>query len=314
MTQIGQCTFEQLPEKYQTLFTEGINDVEDGTFSPQASPTANMILSILFVGFFALIPPLFLSDVDPNAAWFSLLGLLARLPLLGVGAVAINTYLKLAKVRQKGKEGLHLYGLLMDDEALVRRELTLINRKNCFFMPRDRVVDFSLKRSTGSSTNQFKDGPSFLVAYNDKQNKKRWVTLVADNDVELSLFAIHKLFLIDDKSIDGEWSYAKPSHAKPKIDLTVEFHEPHGEAAEWEAGKKLVRFPFTFRQTGHRIIVVESVQGDRAWHRDVQPGTYSFNIEIEHYSQGSFYMLRFDQPFFASRSPGARPWSFGQKR
>lgn len=88
---IGHCTFHQLPQEYQTLFSSGANHTELGTFIPQKHPVGVMLLSIPFTGFFAATPILFITDPKYDVALFSPLGILLILPFLGFLVAAVRT-------------------------------------------------------------------------------------------------------------------------------------------------------------------------------------------------------------------------------
>lgn len=305
---IGQCTFQQLPGKYQTLFNSGANRTELGTFIPQKHPVGVMLLSIPFTGFFAATPILFITDPKYDVELFSPLGILLILPFLGFLVAAVRAIFKLVELRQMAKAGAQIYGLLIDDDAIVRRELTLLGYKNCIFVRRSRYVDCSFNRSYGSSSSQYRKSLSVSIAYSDDQGNKEWLTLVKDNDVDMSIFGVHELFSAEKKTLDGEWSDAKPSSAEPTYDTTIEFAEPHGVVKKWHNGEKQLALPFTFRQTAVRTIVIETVPTDQSPYDEIRPGSYRFNIKVQDRLQGKYYMLSFDRPFY-----GTRNWRGGQK-
>ena len=140
-TVLGKCNFWSLPRKYQQAFRAGANQVDGAFFIAQSSPWAVMIMMPFFM-LFAAIPLLFVIDTKwvPFLPW----GYLATIPLTAGACLTTRSSLGVLHSLVSKRKGNEIYGLLLDDEYLVVRELGLWEIKDCVILPRREIASFQM--------------------------------------------------------------------------------------------------------------------------------------------------------------------------
>ena len=303
MTPIGKCTFPQLPKKYQQLFDSGANLGKNGRFIPEKNFSA-IIINFLFLYLFASIPALFIAEY--NFKPLSLIGLLLFSPLIVLTVIAVAKIRELITTIKNLKQGIHNYGLLIDDENIVLRKFDTLYPKNCIFVPRQRMINAYAKWSTGRRATRF---PSyFVLAYKDTQGQTQWVNLAGEDTLEFNLFQLNDLFMAMGKvDINGEWSQSRPKYEIPPYDTVIYFDEPNGKIVEWFEGKPVNEILFTFEQTGKRELVLKGITSEQnPLSQKLEAGTYTFTIKVKLEGKldtnkvSRYYLLRFEQEFLGS--------------
>ena len=307
---IGPCTFEQLPQKYQTLYESGANLVENGRFIPEKNYSA-IIIHLGFLYLFASIPAIFIAEF--NLEPVSLVGFLLFLPLIILTAVAIIKIRQLVDVIKKLNQGTFNFGLIIDDENIVLRKFDTFSFKNCLFIPLAHLNSAYPKRSTGRRATR---APSaFRLSYNNHHGKQQWISLAGENDLDFNLFKLDDLFKEVQKSdVRGEWSRSKPIYEEPPYDTIIHFNEPDGLIEEWHNQEKTSETPFLFQQINQRTIeIITADNSQRPYSPKLKSGIYTFSIEvklertIDTGKTKRYYKLRFDQEFL-----GLTHGSYGQ--
>jgi hypothetical protein len=289
---VGRCTYQQLPEKYRTLFGSGANHVQDGKFVAQKYPWAEFI-SIGVGLFFAMAPILFVCDLGIEL--LSAVGLLSLIPPTGIGLLAIRTVQGYGEVRRRRREGDHVVGLVFDDENLVLHTLNAFSRKNCVFLPHANVAGVRVAHEFDEVRGGRQRAPVLRLSFTDQRGKTRMID-VKENEFELAPRDLEGLFLARNKGLRGEWSLMQPVLAEPESDTLVRFDEQEG-AIIWVTDGQRETAPFKNRTDADNTLQIEQIAGNRESRIHIEAGRYPFEITVGYERQGRFYVLKFANGF-----------------
>lgn len=296
MSTLGKCTFRELPPAYQALFEKGANRSEAEIFVPLKLPAAELVSVPIFMLIAGALP---LAVVDLGLSLFSPIGLLLLLPLLGVLVASGLWIAALVRYEQQRRAGIITHGLLIDDENIVLRDLTLFHRKNCVFLPRGAIVsvqgghEFDEAKGTNRS-------PTVWLLYRNADSKVVRLVLVRENTLVKSAYQVADMMQGLQKRLNGKWSQAQPDHPERATDTALHFEGDNGRLVDTLHNKTLGEIHFTYRHTGPRSIEIETVHPSGTPSAALEPGSYPFTIQVEYRLQGKFYMLRFEGLFFGS--------------
>ncbi|MBE9069276.1 hypothetical protein IQ260_21775 [Leptolyngbya cf. ectocarpi LEGE 11479] len=194
---IGKCTFKQLPQRYQDLFTIGPNRIKKLKFFPEKDivcmvlitmPVLFMWSTVPFLGIFSDFPLMWAWNTWPRVL-FMLMVLIVCIPPPIMGIYTVRMLQVMAEFLRKKKAGAHIYGLVIDGQNVVGRQLSVFEqKKNCLFLPRNRITNFATKGGSRVST------AKFFIQFINHQDQRQWLMLESGSSYSLKPYQLYQIF------------------------------------------------------------------------------------------------------------------------
>lgn len=194
---IGKCTFKQLPQRYQDLFTIGPNRIKKIRFFPEkdivcmvlmAMPVLLMWTTVPFLWIFSDFPLIWAWNTWPRV-FFILMVLIVCMPPPIMGLYTVRMFQVVAEFLRQKKAGAHIYGLVIDGQNVVGRQLSAFEqKKNCLFLPRDRIKNFYVTGRSRTTTSKF------FVQFINNQDQRQWLMLEHGSSYSLKPYQLRTLF------------------------------------------------------------------------------------------------------------------------
>ena len=292
----GKCKFRQLPAKYRQEFRTGANRVEHALFYAEAYPWG-IILLVPFFALYAAIPILVVMDWDsiPFMPW----GWIALIPLVIGWYMTIRCMWGIVLSIWHRHWGNEIYGLLVDDEYLVNRSMTLWDWNDCVFLRRDQIRAFDITYERWASNGKVTRTYYLNAITHDKNGK--WVRhrLGSDNHFTIHIRKLKEILIGDWQPLEGEW---RLSDSDLSYNTVVKFHRSQGFSSSigtithYVNNENVFEATFRYRHLSHRRIQIEVVTEPHALEHLLW-GEFEFEIRPTTRSGGDLYQLTFVEPF-----------------
>lgn len=194
---LGKCTFKQLPQRYQELFSIGPNRIKKLKFFPEkdivcmvlmAMPLLFMWSTVPFLGIFSNFPLVWAWNTWPRA-FFILMVLIVCIPPPIMGVYTVRMLQVMTEFLRKKKTGAHIYGLVIDGQNVVGRQLSAFEqKKNCLFLPCNRITNFAIKGGSRVST------AKFFIQFINHQDQRQWLMLESGSSYSLKPYQLYQIF------------------------------------------------------------------------------------------------------------------------
>ena len=305
---LGQCRFEDLPQVYQDWFADGAEKSKPSDprlFVPENYPWVGAALFPLWL-LLSSAPLIGILESSTTAPWRAIAIVIAAIPPLWVVGKAIGAISGVAAIRQANRHGRSLYGLAVDEHALVLRlfQPFAMRPRTCLYLPRSHILRYERRTEfdEGSGNNR----SSYLrVLYRDHQGRPQAARLASRSTLELAPLPLEKALRAWDVELTGNWRRSTIGRAAAESDLILEFHEDGvGSYVDLADGDVLVQYPFHWRLEHRRQVVLEPATAEEglpirlpSWleANPIESDAYAFEIRIESCAGEPIYVLRFRQ-------------------
>lgn len=194
---LGKCTFKQLPQRYQELFTIGPNRIKKLKFFPEKDIACMVLMTmpilfiwstVAFLGVFSDFPLMWAWNTWPRVL-FILMVLVVCIPPPILGVYTVRMLQVMAEFLRKKKTGAHIYGLVIDGQNVVGRQMCVFEqKKNCLFLPRNRITNFAIKGGSRISTSKF------FIQFINHQDQHQWLMLENGSSYSLKPYRLYQIF------------------------------------------------------------------------------------------------------------------------